>query len=228
MTATASDKATEFVRKHGRDAVRIQRETGLNAAFILTHAALESGYGKSAPGNMFFGVKAGKSWKGKRQLLRTWEATKDGVLHLQPGAYIIKTYAPGEEGNPFKNHYGHRIMDWFRAYDTPFDSFLDHAKLLQTQRYEKAWAVRNDPMACIRAAMSAGYGTDPGYVGKFEKVLAQIKGAARLDAEGGGGHGWILPVVIGTGIVAAGVTAIVTLRNDRRAKPPRRFLKRAA
>ena len=52
------------------------RGNGMNdtqARLMASQAAWESGYGKSAPGNNFFGIKAGKSWQGDTQSLMTSE-----------------------------------------------------------------------------------------------------------------------------------------------------------
>lgn len=63
-----------FVEKYKEFALATEQKTGIKAVFTLAQAGLESGWGKSAPGNMFFGVKATKSTpKDKRQLLRTTE-----------------------------------------------------------------------------------------------------------------------------------------------------------
>ena len=51
----------EFVKKYHPFALETERKTGIDARFTLAQAALETGWGKSAPGNMFFGVKAGPS-----------------------------------------------------------------------------------------------------------------------------------------------------------------------
>ncbi len=57
--------------------------TGIDATFILAQAALESGWGERAVGNMFFGVKATKDTPAnKKQLLRTRE-----VLNHDKGVF---------------------------------------------------------------------------------------------------------------------------------------------
>ena len=49
-----------FKEKYLPYAMESERKTGLSAIFILAQAALETGWGKHAPGNMFFGIKATK------------------------------------------------------------------------------------------------------------------------------------------------------------------------
>lgn len=67
----------DFVQKYYPYAKACEDTTGLNAVATLTQAALETGWGQHAPGNMFFGIKAGKNWTGKKQLLKTTEILKD-------------------------------------------------------------------------------------------------------------------------------------------------------
>ena len=50
-----------FKEKYLPYALESERKTGISAVFILAQAALETGWGKYAPGNMFFGVKASKN-----------------------------------------------------------------------------------------------------------------------------------------------------------------------
>lgn len=48
---------SEFVKTYYKYAKQTQDKTGIDARFILAQAALETGWGKSVPGNMFFGIK---------------------------------------------------------------------------------------------------------------------------------------------------------------------------
>jgi flagellum-specific peptidoglycan hydrolase FlgJ len=102
------------------------RQAGLPdaaARVAASQAALESNYGKSAPGNNFFGIKAGKSWKGATQKLKTWEVVAGKKVS---------------------------IKDSFRKYTDFKQSFKDWAKLvgrnwpgvLTAQTFEDAVAMR--------------------------------------------------------------------------------------
>jgi peptidoglycan hydrolase-like protein with peptidoglycan-binding domain len=76
-------------------------EAGLSdpaARVMAAQAAIESGYGEKAPGNNYFGIKAGKSWNGATQQLTTHEVV-DGKR--------VKTKAN------------------FRSYDSPEDGIAD-------------------------------------------------------------------------------------------------------
>jgi Mannosyl-glycoprotein endo-beta-N-acetylglucosaminidase len=58
-TALSNDPQVAFMQKYWPQAVRIGQQTGLDPRLIISQAALESGYGKSAPGNNLFGIKGG-------------------------------------------------------------------------------------------------------------------------------------------------------------------------
>ena len=64
----------DFILKYRPFALTTQEKTGISHLFILAQAALESGWGTHAPGNMFFGIKAPKNTpEHLRQLLKTTE-----------------------------------------------------------------------------------------------------------------------------------------------------------
>ena len=64
----------EFITKFLSYALETERKTGISALFTLAQSALETGWGKHAPGNMMFGVKAKESMPAeKRQLVQTTE-----------------------------------------------------------------------------------------------------------------------------------------------------------
>lgn len=56
------------------------------AHVAASQSSLESGYGKSVKGNNFFGIKAGKSWKGDTQVFTTHEE-ENGVLVKQKATF---------------------------------------------------------------------------------------------------------------------------------------------
>ena len=49
----------DFIKQYKPFALETERKTGISHLFILAQAALESGWGNSAPGNMFFGGQSG-------------------------------------------------------------------------------------------------------------------------------------------------------------------------
>lgn len=111
---------------------------------LLAHAALESDWGRKAPGNNYFGIKAGKYWKGK---------TIDIVTH----EYI--------DGKRIK------IIDKFRAYDSIADSIEDYCKLIsKSKRYRQAYEARKDPKRYAYLLYISGYSTNP----KFPDILYNV------------------------------------------------------
>jgi hypothetical protein len=65
------------------------------ARVTAAQAALESDYGKKAPGNNYFGIKAGKSWHGATQDLTTHEVVGGKRVKLKQK---FRSYATPEEG----------------------------------------------------------------------------------------------------------------------------------
>ena len=48
----------EFYAQYSPFAKKVSEQTGLDPRLVLAQAALETGYGKSAPGGNFFGIKS--------------------------------------------------------------------------------------------------------------------------------------------------------------------------
>lgn len=147
----------EFIRKIGPAASECMRKTGVLASLVIAQAALESSWGKSAPGNMLFGVKAGASWKGKKQLLWTHE------------------YDGGKKT---------RVQAYFRAYDSWLDSLLDHAALITGNKRYKAVVGEKEYQKACRAIQAAGYATDPKYADKLIGLIEKYE-LHKFDQEGG-------------------------------------------
>lgn len=78
--------------------------TDAAARVMAAQAALESNYGSAAPGNNFFGIKAGKSWNGPTQRLWTHEVNADGATV--------------------------RVKQTFRAYDSPEAGIADRVSFM--------------------------------------------------------------------------------------------------
>lgn len=148
-------------------AVRAGALYGVNVIGLMAQSALETGWGASAPGNMYFGMKATPSWTGKIQLLWTTEEVN------------------GEKV---------RVQAKFRAYDSPEDSFLDYAKLISSlSRYAPAmqYPGYNQTSQYIRAVAAGGYATAKDYANSVISVANTIKKVVSEDqtiASGGGDY----------------------------------------
>ena len=142
-----------FVEQFGPMAQQIAEEKGIPVEVVLAQAALESGWGKSRPGNNLFGVKAGPGWTGAKNTLATKEFIDGRMVDRRED---------------------------FRAYERPEDSMKDWANVLDQPRYRQAVeAARKDPMAYPAAVAKAGYATDPDYARKLtgtQQAISRIRG----------------------------------------------------
>jgi flagellar protein FlgJ len=161
----------DFVNKYYPFAKETEEKTGISALFTLAQSALETGWGEKAPGNMFFGVKANPNTcpEDKRQLVVTSEVLKD---NLQSGKFpIVLSITPRADGK-----FLYRVKDWFRKYDSPEESFTDHAQFfLSNKRYVDALTVRDDPYKFADAVAKAGYATDPNYAWSLRSVIKTVE-----------------------------------------------------
>ncbi|HEO7013343.1 TPA: glucosaminidase domain-containing protein [Streptococcus agalactiae] len=106
-------------------------------SLTAAQAILESGWGKHAPHNALFGIKADSSWTGKSFDSKTQEEYQPGVVT--------------------------DIVDRFRAYDSWDESLLDHGKFLNDNSRYKAVIGETDYKKACYAIKDAGYATASGY-----------------------------------------------------------------
>ena len=159
-----------FVINNFKHAKRVQVETGIQADAVLTQAALESGWGKYAVGNMYFGVKDTDGSNDNEQLLTTTEYHRSADKKYP----VIISVTPCIINN--QHYFKYRVKDYFRKYPSPYESFLDHANFLKKNgRYKKALAVSSDSKEFLRAIADAGYATDPQYKKKLLGTLETIQ-----------------------------------------------------
>lgn len=163
-------KPKDFVKKYYPDALLTQQKTGISAIAILAQGAVESGWGKVAPGNMLFGVKDTDGVNGNEQLLVTTEYSRSATAKFPRIVSVKPVVRNGQKW--FK----YTIKDYFRKYETPEECFTDHAKFfLVNKRYAKALLVKNDPYLFIDAIAEAGYATDPNYAKSLKAVARMIE-----------------------------------------------------
>ena len=144
--------AQDFVARHNDAAEAAERETGIPAAFILSQAAHESGWGRreirNADGTSshnVFGIKAGRGWTGR-------------VAEVMTTEYV--------DGQPRK------VMAKFRAYASPEEAFRDYAKLIkESPRYAKVVEQGGTAQGFAVNLQRAGYATDPAYADKLGRVI---------------------------------------------------------
>ena len=140
----------DFVNRLWPHAVSASQATGVPAHFMVAHAALETGWGKSeirradgSPSYNLFGVKAGKGWQG---------ATVEATTTEYVGGVAQTT------------------KEKFRAYGSYAEAFRDYASLLQRPRFAGALG-QQDGMEFARSLQQAGYATDPMYAEKLGRII---------------------------------------------------------
>src|SRR6056297_2546264 len=124
----------EFYQNYYGDALKVSQRTGVDPNLVLAQAALETGYGRSAPGYNFFGIKS-HGREGGQDLMTT---------EVEDGRTVQKRQS-------------------FRGYSDPSESFEDYASfLLANPRYEDVLEAGSLPEQ-IAAMGESGYATDPEY-----------------------------------------------------------------
>ena len=145
-------KAQDFIARHSGAARKVEAETGIPSAFILSQAAHETGWGgkqirnaDGTPSHNLFGIKAGAGWKGAVTEVTTTE------------------YVDGR---------AQKVKAKFRAYASAEESFRDYAKLMKdSPRYAKVVAQGGSAQGFAVNLQRAGYATDPAYADKLGRVI---------------------------------------------------------
>ncbi len=169
---------TDFIKKLYPYARAAQNITGVPYIVSLVFAAIESGFGKHAPANNFYGIKADGSWKGEVSKLRTPECMPSAnTSHLQ--AEILQVVPPHGSGSftacDNRGDYTIWINDKFRAYSSPAASVLDFGMFLKhNSRYAPAFDLTNDPKAMGTYILTHGYATAQ-YVNTFLSLMSNIQ-----------------------------------------------------
>jgi flagellar protein FlgJ len=160
----------EFVKTYLPFAKTVEKKTGFSYLIPLTQGAQESGWGKKAVGNNFFGIKDTDGINDNEQLIITTEFSKNGNLKFP--IILSKVFS----GKLFK----YTIKDYFRKYDSAEIAFTDHINFfLKNPRYKEAIKYKQDPDRFFIEIAKAGYATDPNYATNLiavkKSVLRRIK-----------------------------------------------------
>lgn len=127
-------------------AMEASQRTGIDPRIIIAQAAHESAWGRSAPGNNYFGIKS----------------------HGQEGGQTFTTHE-------VINGRRVKIRDSFRTYDDPADSVAGYADfMLQNPRYGEFRAASGDLDRQIDALGRSGYATDPNYANAIRSIANSI------------------------------------------------------
>lgn len=158
-----------FVKSFLKDAQVCEQTTGISAIAILSQAALESGWGEVAPNNMFFGIKDTDGVNGNEQLLTTTEYSRLSNAKFPNIMSVTPVIRNGQKWFKYK------IKDYFRKYNTPAESFIDHSQFfLRNKRYTKALTVANDYNKFFEEIAKAGYATAPSYAETLKSIAKTI------------------------------------------------------
>lgn len=155
----------QFVANLLEPAKAIEAEYKVPYLFTIAQGALESGWGRSAIGNNLFGIKAGKSWTGKKQLVTTTE------YHDNPNVVYPVVISVVKNGDKYK----FTVKDWFRDYDSIKDCLIDHAQFLLTNKRYAAAFETTDPYKFADAVAAAGYATAPDYAQQLHGIIDSVK-----------------------------------------------------
>jgi len=160
----------EFVTLLLPFAKETEAKTGISFKATLAQAAVESGWGKAAPGNMYFGVKDTDGVNGNEQLLTTTEYSRRADLKFP----VILSVTPIVKNGV--KMFKYKIKDYFRKYNSPEECFTDHCQFfLKNKRYAKALLVKDNPYLFIDEIAKAGYATDPNYAVTLKSVVKTIE-----------------------------------------------------
>jgi len=156
----------EFCKTYYPEAKKVEKETGFNYLITLAQGALESGWGKKAIGNNFFGIKWSQGNKQDKQLITTTEILSNPNVKFPEIISIVK------QSN---GKYKYTVKDWFRKYETPAEGFADHISFfLKNPRYAKALLVKDRPDKFFEEIAKAGYATAPDYADQLKAMMHSV------------------------------------------------------
>jgi peptidoglycan hydrolase FlgJ len=156
----------QWAQKYYPLALEVTKNTGVYPGTLLVQAILESSRlvnGVSVPGasklsreaKNYFGIKAGKNYKGAKYLIKTREVIKGKEIY---------------------------INDYFRKYNSIKKSFQDYVNFLQTNtRYKKALEAPGAKKQ-LELIAAAGYATDPNYANIATSILNKFGSFAEAGA----------------------------------------------
>lgn len=126
-------------------AMRVAEQTGLDPRLIIAQAAQETGWGRSAPGNNYFGVKS----------------------HGAAGGNTMAT-------NEVINGKTVRVNDSFRGYGSMGESADGYGEFLRTNPRYKSMLAAGNLDGQLAALGKSGYATDPNYAASVGSIARGI------------------------------------------------------
>jgi len=142
-------KQQQFLVMAAAAAVESETKTKLPAAFCLSQAIFESGWGARCPGNNCFGIKP--------------DHHGAGVQYFVSHEFLSGKWQEMEMA--------------FEKYNSLADCFIDHARLVtEGAPYKQAWSLflqDHDVDGLVRRVCPV-YGTDPKYTEKIEGEMKSL------------------------------------------------------
>lgn len=138
-----------FVSMLWPHALEASKQTGVDPRIIVAQGALESNWGRSAPGNNYFGIKShGKSGG---NTLATTEVVNGRTV---------------------------KVNDSFRAFGGPEDSVRGYAEFINKNPRYGEFRSAQGLDAQIAALGRSGYATDPNYASKIASIASGLPAPA--------------------------------------------------
>ena len=134
-----------FIQAMMPHAMRVSQATGLDPRLVIAQAAQETGWGKHAPGNNYFGIKS----------------------HGKAGGQNLAT-------NEVVNGQTVRVNDSFRAYGGMGDSADGYASFLKENPRYRSMLSAPDLDGQLAALGKSGYATDPNYAASVGSIARSI------------------------------------------------------
>ena len=137
----------EFQQLYMPYAQAVSQRTGLDPRLVLAQSALETGYGRSAPNNNFFGIKSHGQSGGSNLMTQEFE---NGQMVSRPQS--------------------------FRGYESPAQSFEGYADFIEQNPRYRDVLQQGDLAGQISAMGRSGYATDPNYASKLANIAQRFGG----------------------------------------------------
>lgn len=147
----------EFINMLWPAAVRAAQATGIDPRIIVAQAAQETAWGRSAPGNNYFGIKS--HGKGGGQTFTTHEVV---------------------DGQRVK------MKDSFRSFASPEESVAGYADFMTSNPRYASMRQAQGLDAQLQALGKSGYATDPNYAQSVGAIARSLPGAPPQSISGVG------------------------------------------
>ena len=139
-------KQLAYVDKYKLVALAEMETHGIPASITLAQGLLESGTGRST------------------------------LARKNNNHFGIKCFSKKCRKGHCSNHSDDHHKDFFRAFESPEESFRAHSKVLMKKRYEPLFALRiTDYKGWSHGLRKAGYATDPRYGDKLVRMIEELE-----------------------------------------------------